>query len=343
MNSGLSSRSVLSEARADLVALVLTPLLRQFWMIVLIVMVGSLASLAYSRMQVPSYEASAVVLVQPGVDAAAVERRLMARDNLIATAVRHGLIPDISNDDRNRAAVMLRQSIAVHDLTSTAGVTRGYAPETAGIVVSVLLPDAEMSARVANDLAQQILDAGNAGRLGTASDELEFYRREESRLWQEISAQRAELQAPLDNVVAADNALASQRRLSLMQDQYDLVRARLAERDVQARLTATTQSQQFSLLQRATSTEAVTVVRNWMLVGVAGSLLLAVALSFVLERRYPGLKRGPWHDLAGIRDWVVHLYRMIDDPARPILGLPRFVVISGVLVIWMVAIAQLIR
>ncbi|MEO8242594.1 MAG: hypothetical protein ABI832_09780 [bacterium] len=339
----MSSRSTMIWLRWDVVGQVVTPLLRQFWMIVLIVMVGGLASLAYSRMQVPKFEATAVVQMRPGVDGAAAERRLMARDNLIAMAERHGLIGATHGESRNRAAALLRQAIAVHDLTTSAGTTLGFQPGAAGIVVSVLLPDAELAARVANDLAQQVLDVGNAGNLGQASEELDFYRREEARLWQEISAQRAEIVVPPTSGSAIETAVAGQRRLALMQDEYDLVRARLAEHEVDARLMALSQSQQFSLLQRATSAEAIRVVHDWMLVGVAGSLLLAVALAFVLERRYPGLERGPWDDMVGVRARVKRLYRLFDDPTRPIMGLPRFLVISVVLVIWLVVFAQLIR
>ena len=128
-----------------------------------------------------------------------------------------------------------------------------------------------------------------------------------------------------------------------MQDQYDLVRERLPQAELDARLASAQGSGQFSLLQRATSAEAVSVVRNWMLVGVAGSLLLAVALAFVLERRYPRLQRGPWDDFAAANERLADLYRVFDDPARPILGLPRFVVITGVVVAWLITIALLLR
>ena len=324
---------------------VLTPLLRQFWMILLIVAVGTLASLAYGRMQVPSYEASAFVQARPGVDVTAAKTMLTSRRNLLAILQRHGLGAPGAGASLDRAAVLLRQAIAVHDMTSQAGQTLGFAPETTGIVVSVLLPDAETSARIANDLAQQLLDWGNSGSLGQSHEELAFYRREELRLWQETSALQAEMTAIARNgtVEAGDTALLDQRRLTLLQDQYDLVRLRLAEAEVQARRMAAAQAGQFSLLQRATATEAVSMVRNWMLVGVAGSLLLAVTVAFVLDRRYPGLQRGSEAGFARFRTRTARAFLIVDDPARPIMGMPRFVVFSAVLVAGLIGIAALIR
>ena len=132
------------------------------------------------------------------------------------------------------------------------------------------------------------------------------------------------------------------RRLLLLRDQYDLVRGRLAEQEVAARLENRNRAGQFSLLLRATSAAATAEVGNRMLIGVAAALLLAVALALVLERRYRALRRKPWHDFATIRARLGGGYRLIDDPKRPILGLPRFAVVAAVLVAVLVGVAALI-
>ena len=325
----------------DLFGTFVAPLLRQFWMIVLIVTVGALAALAYGRMQAPSFEASAVVQTGPGVDVAAAKARLTTRGNLLAMVQRHRIN---SGDSADRAAVRLRQSIAVRDLTSQAGGSIGFAPEVSGIVVTVLWPNAETSARIANDLAQQILEAGNAGQLDEHQAELDFYRREEQRLWQEVAALTAELDAvpPSDTPEVMQRQLADGRRLHLMQDQYDVVRQRLAAAELDSRMALAARAGQFTLLQRATATEAVSVLRNWMLVGVAGSLLLAVALAFVLERRYPSLQLGDWDDFFVANQRLARLYLFFDNPDRPILGMQRYLVVSGVGVACLVTIAALI-
>jgi len=320
---------------------VVAPLARQAWTIALVVTVGTLATLAFARMQVPLYEARAVVQVQQDADAALVSGRVLGRDNLLSLATRHGL----AGAGREQVAVLMRQAVSIHDLTGEAGQTLGYAPQVSGIVVSVLLPDAERAARIANDLTQQILDMGNVGRLNPRQDELDFYRRDELRLWQEVSALQAEQDQAEGTVGAADAAIARQRRLMLMQDQYDLVRQRLAGAEIDNRLALHAQSGQFSLLSRATAAEAVNVVQDWMLVGVAGSLLLAVTLAFVLERRYPGLQRGPWpfSRLSGLRQRMGRIYAMFDDPARPILGVPRYLVTSALIVVWLYSLAAMLR
>lgn len=329
--------SAVSAGRIGPVSKWLAPLARQFWMIALIFTVAALATLEYAHMQLPEYEASAVVQVPPGITAASVAAELLDRDNLLTIAARHGLTPDGSS--RDKVAVQLRRAITINDLTARAGGRLGYPPQRTGLVVSVLLPDAELSARVANDLAQQILDLGNVGQLDAAQGYLSFYRRDEQRLWQELSALQAEQVQAAGTVGAADAALADHRRL--MQDQYDLLRQKLAGAEIAARLAADLQAGQFSLLRRATATEALVMGQDWMLAGAAGSLLLAVTLAFVLERRYPALQGHPWPKLTLLHSRAIRFYRLIDDPARPILGIPRYVVAAALIVVWLYLIANL--
>ncbi len=310
---------------------------RQFWVIALVVMVGSLSALAYGHQQAPSFDASAVVQIRQGAAFAILEARLTSRDNLAKIAQRHQLSDDAGS------LVALRRAVAMHDLTSAAGQTLGFAPETTGLVISVRMPHAEMAAQIANDLAQQVLDLGNEGHLDDGYDDLLFYRGEEGRLWQEVGALRAEIQALVGTVAETDEALATQRRLDLLEDQYSLVRQELAKQEVAARLDSRNRAGQFSQLQRATSADAVSIVQSFMVIGVAGSLLLAVTLAFVLERRYPALQRAPWNDYVALRAKLRGGYRMVDDPKRPILGLPRFVVVAGFLVALLIGVAALIR
>lgn len=334
------SSAVFSDWQGKVGAL-LAPLARQFWIIALIVTVGGLATLAYGHMQQPEYEASAVVQVQAGTGAAGVAARMLGRDTLLSIAARHGLgLTGTSN--RDTTVVQLRRAISINDLTTDAGQTLGFRPQVAGLVVSVLLPDAAIAARVANDVAQQILDDGNAGALDTGHEDLAFYRRDELRLWQELSALKTEQAQDPGSVGAADAALAGQRRLGLIQDQYDMLRQKLAGAEIEARLSGYLQQGQFSLLRRATATEAVNVVHDWMLIGIAGSLLLAVTLAFVVERRYPAI-HAPWRELTLLHNRATQIYRMFDDPARPILGIPRYAVTAGLIVVWLYLLAGMIR
>src|SRR5436190_6280698 len=102
---------------------VLALILRQFWVIALVVAVGSLSTLAYGTMQGTSFEAAAVVQIRSQGVLPDAEDRLTGRDNLLAMVQRHQLFPDAESEDQ--AAVLLRQAIAVRDLTSAAGQVLG--------------------------------------------------------------------------------------------------------------------------------------------------------------------------------------------------------------------------
>ena len=201
--AGLAGRAEFPGREVAVMAL-LSLVVRQFWVIALVVAVGSLSALAYGNLQAPSFDASAVVQIRHGAALPMMEARLTSRDNLTAIVQRQQLVAGENLPGGEPPLVRLRQAIAVHDLTTSAGQSLGFAPETAGLVISVRLPDAEMAARVANDLAQQVLDLGNQGQLDAGYDELVFYRGEEGRLWQEVSALRAESQAML-GTQAAEN------------------------------------------------------------------------------------------------------------------------------------------
>jgi uncharacterized protein involved in exopolysaccharide biosynthesis len=256
----------------------LAPVLRHLWAVALFAVLGVLLALAFLRMQPPIFEVSGVVLMQDGAPFEAVAQQVLDRDNLIAMAARHGPSSDVLD---------LRKAIAINGLMSAAGQATGYAPQRVGIVVSVRWPDAEVAARLANDLAQQILDLGNAGRFDDAQVQLEFYLRDELRLWQEVAALRAEQERE-----GAEADLLDQRQLMLMQDQYEQVRARLAETETAVRLTQYRQAGQFSLLSRASAASAARVLERSMLMGFGGSLLLAAALVFVVQRRFSAARRG---------------------------------------------------
>ncbi|MBC7739745.1 MAG: hypothetical protein H7245_21620, partial [Candidatus Saccharibacteria bacterium] len=189
-----------------------------------------------------------------------------------------------------------------------------------------------LSARVANDLALQILDDGNAGKLDTVHDERDFYRRDEQRLWQELSA----LQSEQDHAADAPADVVALRQLDLMQDQYDQLRQKLAEAEIAARLSSHLQQGQFTLLRRALATEAVNVVQGWLPVGIMASLLLAVTLAFVRDRQ----SRPASLDLTPLHTGATRLYRLFDDPARPVLGLPRYAFTAGLAVVGLYLLAR---
>ena len=296
------------------------PMRRPFWAIGLVLLIACLSAMAVVQAQGPSYEAQAVVQVRPGTDVIPlIEARLMGRDALLAIGLRQG----ITGAD---AAVTLRSAVALHDLTSAAGATLGLAPEVSGVVLSVRLSQPDQAVRVANDLALQVLDLGQSGALDRDHDLLEFYRTEEERLWQEVSALRAELSAAAKtgSVSVADGALGKDRKLALLRDQYDLVRHDLAVEEVASRLAARQRASQFALLQRATTAQVLQTGHVWMLCVLAASALLALLVAFGIGGRRVA-SRPDWPPL---KSRMQGGYLMVDDPDRPIFGMPRFVVLT---------------
>jgi hypothetical protein len=178
-----------------------------------------------------------------------------------------------------------------------------------------------------------VLDLGQKGQLDANHDLLSFYGNEEARLWQEIAALKAEMSGV--RVRGERDSTADDRPLLLLQDQYDVVRRHLAEEQVATRLAARQRAADFVLLQRASAGQVVGPGNLWLLAELAGAVVLSLAAAFVAERR-PWAKPGSG---ATIRDGI----RLVDDPTRPILGLPRFVVVSALVVVALVALSVLLR
>ena len=300
---------------------------RRYWAVGLVIVLACLSAMAFLHNRGPSYEAQSVVRVRLGSDVLGlIEAHLTGRTALIATAGRH----DITGDS---APVTLREAIGLHPLTPVAGTTLGLPPDVAGIVISVRLPDADQAAQVANDLALQVLDLGQTGQLDANHDLLSFYGNEEQRLWQEIAALKAEMSGV--RVRTERDSSSNDRPLVLLQDQYEVVRHHLAEEEVATRLAARQRSADFALLQRASVGLAVRSGNIWLLGTLAGAVLLSLAAAFVAER-------GSWAS-ARLGGQMRDGYRLVDDPSRPIFGLPRFVVVSAVLVVAMILASWLIR
>lgn len=309
-----------------------TPRRRLFGSTGLVLFVACLCALAVAQAQGPSFEAQTVVQARSGADTLPlIEARLMGRDALLATAVRQG----ISGDD---AAVTLRTAVALHNLTSPAGSTLGLAPEVSGVVISVRLPQADLAVRVANDLALQVLDLGQAGDLDSNHDALDFYRNEEQRLWQEVSALRAELGAVLQTSVGiADGMPGKDRKLMLLKDLYEEVRHRLAEEEIASRFADRQRADQFALLQRATTAQVVQTGNFWMLLVLLAATFLALVVAF-----------GAGQQLAKpnamlLKSRVRGGYLPFDDPDRPLFGLPRLLVLTVALVGVLIGLSVVLR
>lgn len=301
--------------------------LRRFWPVGLVIILSCLSAIVFLHSRGPSYEAQSVVRVRLGSDVLGqIEAHILGREALIATAGRHGMTGD-------SAATTLREAVGLHALTAMAGTTLGLAPDVAGVVISVRLPESDLAARVANDLALQVLGLGQSGKLDTNHALLSFYAGEEQRLWQEIAALKAEMSG-IRSRTERDSS-ANDRPLLLLQDQYEVVRHHLAEEEVATRLATRQRSADFVLLQRASAGQAVHPDNLWLLGGLAGAVFLSLAVAFLAERQ-------SWTS-AKLGNQMRDSYRLVDDPSRPIFGLPRFAVLSAAVVAALIVLSMLLR
>jgi hypothetical protein len=175
----------------------------------------------------------------------------------------------------------------------------------------------------------------------------------------ESTARKAEIEATLATAPEIEQVLAGyDRELQQLQSQYTVVTQRMAEAETTQRLAETQQSGRFSLLERAITPEYPTGggKKKIAIAGSVASLLAAIGLAFILDLLKPVVRTAaqmqrqldlePVVCIPEIRAPKGRLgraaLRVIDDPKRPIFGLPRFAVIAGTLTLVLVILAGLI-
>ena len=174
-----------------------------------------------------------------------------------------------------------------------------------------------------------------------------------------ITARRDALQAALAATPEVERVLNSyDRRLTQLQDQYDVVTQRMAESQTTQRLAERQQAERFTLLERAITPEY-PLGNGGKKIAIAGSvvsLLGALLLAFLLDLAKPVVRTAAQMqrqldlqpvvcipEMRGAKGVFGNAaLRLIDDPARPIFGLPRFVVIAGVTTLLLIATASMI-
>lgn len=174
---------------------------RHFGMIVTVFVIGTLLAAVYAKTRPDVYESTAVIQVETsevarpaqgsagpgevGVLLDAIERRLTTRDALLDLAARQGVLVDVPLTDDEKVS-LLRRSIRFEPIYGLA--PPGSAPQNglSALAITTGLGDPEQSARVSNDLAQTMLDDWSEAHLARSRAALDFFRAEESRLWEEI-------------------------------------------------------------------------------------------------------------------------------------------------------------
>ncbi|MBN2629240.1 MAG: hypothetical protein JXR75_01720 [Rhodobacteraceae bacterium] len=358
---------------------------RRFWLMALITVIGGAIAAVYAKSRPDIYESAAVLQVEmptvvDGSDAAApvnvmqalqtIEQRLTTRDAIIAMIERHGLFADTPQMSLEDKIAAMRAAVRFESVTGRSG-------QLSALIIVAQASRADDAARIANDLAQSVLDMGAEDKRATTEASFAFFKEQEGRLLgqitrleteiaayrdanrsalpgvqeaqqdeiarldvtlggldQEVAAlqsesmqlrglqpqratdrrrlddirqrldvleaqraplveRKAALEANIGTVAEVDRALSAyERQLGLLQAQYAANSARMAEAETAQSLAARSQTERFSLLERAISPEYPKSARGRKLAiaGVIGSAALALLLAFVLDLLKPVLR-----------------------------------------------------
>ncbi len=165
-----------------------------------------------------------------------------------------------------------------------------------------------------------------------------------------LESQRAGLSQRRDAVTATDAATPEieavlsgyNRQLQQLQEQYQVINQRMAEAETAQRLAERQQAERFTLLERALTPEFPLGGgrKKLAIVGALGSLMAGIALAFVLDLLRPVVRTAaqmerqldlrPVVSIPAIRPKKAGrgVMKLLDDPTKPILGLPRFAVLA---------------
>ena len=171
------------------------------------------------------------------------------------------------------------------------------------------------------------------------------------------TARRAQIEAELVATPEVERVLSGyDRRLQQLQTQYEVSTQRMAEAETSQRLAERQQAERFTLLERAITPEYARPSggKKLAIAGSVASLLLALTLAFMLDLlrpvvrtaaqmqrqlglapvisipdlEQPKLRLGPkLRSGSGLR-LGKGIVKMLDDPTKPLLGLPRFAVFA---------------
>ncbi len=148
------------------------------------------------------------------------------------------------------------------------------------------------------------------------------------------------------------------RRLTQLQEQYDVVTQRMAESQTTQRLAERQQAERFTLLERAIIPEYPlgNGGKKIVMAGSVVSLLGALFLAFLLDLAKPVVRTAAQMQRQLDLQPVVCIpeiraakgafgnaaLRIIDDPGRPIFGMPRYAVIAVVTTLLLIGTASMI-
>lgn len=189
---------------------VLSALKRRALLILLVTVLGSAASVWLALNQIKVYEATAVVQIEEGqmpdslAGASAqnqdgsrrvrlIEQRLMSRDNLLALMEEHGLFDGDTGMSVGQRLFRMREAVSIQEIRTNSNSFAAQQEMPSGLRISVVLPDPQKAADVANEMMYQVINQSRDRSLSSARDTLAFFESEEARVETEIEAMEAKI------------------------------------------------------------------------------------------------------------------------------------------------------
>jgi uncharacterized protein involved in exopolysaccharide biosynthesis len=206
-------------------------LLRRRLLIAAVTVFGMVLSLLYVMAKPDVFESTAVIQVQspnvattddsttaPRENSAqrlqTIQQQLTTRENMLAVIERHGLYAGLPLTDDQKVH-LLRISLRFETVASAAASGFGQPSEVSALLISAQAATRAQAARIANDFAQGILDAGSNNQAEQFRQALSFFREE-----------AAELKAQIDRV-NSDLAAYQAENLDALPAQRDTLRTEL--------------------------------------------------------------------------------------------------------------------
>ncbi|NPD13872.1 hypothetical protein HOY34_01495 [Xinfangfangia sp. D13-10-4-6] len=187
-------------------------LARRWWLIALVALGVTLLAISYAMKRPDNYTAWASIEIQTaqvtvpvaGTPETAVvngsaqlvqslQHRLTTRQNLVTIIERHGLYADAPAMSTETKVSTLRAAIRFDTVEVTGDPAYGQPTQVSAVVISVRFGDAENAARIANDLAQSVVDLSASGQLSRARESHRFHADRLTALSAEIQAQEAKI------------------------------------------------------------------------------------------------------------------------------------------------------
>lgn len=178
---------------------------RRLWLILLVVVLGTAASVYMALGQQRVFEATAVAQIEAATVAATttstgattssnhrlrlLEQQLMSRDSLIKLIEKHGLYSD-TDLSLNLKVSTLRESVRITQITDP-NAAWGASKVPTGMMFMMRDVNPQTAADVANDFLYSLLERNRLRRTVAASQTLEFFQAEARR----VEAQMATLEA----------------------------------------------------------------------------------------------------------------------------------------------------